>query len=376
MAEALQRLQLRCFGPPTALVDGHEPPSDVLWRKHVALLVYLALSPDRMRSREHLLGLLWPEKTQEKARHSLNEALRRLRSGLGTDRIVTNGDVVQLSDQNLGVDVLEFEQHAVSDPLSAGESLTGQFLEGFVVEDAPGFEEWAEEQRRHYRSMATSLLVAAGESALAANRFADAQDAARRALTLEASSESAASLVMRAEALTGDATAALQAYHDYTERLQQDIGEEPSRELEALAERIRSNHWRSSSSRHAELAPPLVGRAETYRTAFELMDDGVRSGARCLLVTGDVGMGKTRLLNECARGWSMLLVPPGPSRTRCRCWRPSYPSWPSGWSRRSRAMRRTWLPRSAPCCARWLTNNRWQSPLTTRTLPTARASAR
>jgi hypothetical protein len=106
------------------LVDGHEPPADVLWRKHVALLVYLALSPDRTRSREHLLGLLWPEKTQEKARHSLNEAVRRLRGGLGTDRIVTNGDVVQLNDQNLGVDALEFEQHAVSDP-------QGDFLEGF-----------------------------------------------------------------------------------------------------------------------------------------------------------------------------------------------------------------------------------------------------
>jgi DNA-binding SARP family transcriptional activator len=292
MAEALHRLELRCLGPPAVLVDGREPPSDVLWRKHVALLVYLALSPECTRSREHLLGLLWPEKTQEKARHSLNEALRRLRGGLGTERIVTNGDVVRLSTENLAVDALEFEQHAASDPHS-------DLLEGFVVEDAPAFEGWAEEQRRHYRSRATSLLVAAGEMALAANRFADAQDIARRALTVEPASETAASLLMRAEALTGDATAALQAYHDYAERLEQDIGEKPSRELQALAERIRSNRWRGSASRHAELAPPLVGRAETYRTAFELMDEGVGSGARCLLVTGDVGMGKTRLLNEC-----------------------------------------------------------------------------
>ena len=75
--------QLRCLGPPTLQIDGPEPGPDVFWRKHLAFLAYLALSPGRTRSREHLLGLLWPEKPQPKARHSLNEAVRRLRIGLG-----------------------------------------------------------------------------------------------------------------------------------------------------------------------------------------------------------------------------------------------------------------------------------------------------
>jgi hypothetical protein len=39
--------------------------------------------PGMTRSREHLLGLLWPDKDEAKARHSLNEALRRLRVSLG-----------------------------------------------------------------------------------------------------------------------------------------------------------------------------------------------------------------------------------------------------------------------------------------------------
>src|SRR6185436_1668479 len=55
----LPALELRCFGPPTALVDGKIAPPVVLWRKHMALLVYLALSPNHARTREHLRGLFW-----------------------------------------------------------------------------------------------------------------------------------------------------------------------------------------------------------------------------------------------------------------------------------------------------------------------------
>jgi DNA-binding SARP family transcriptional activator len=78
-------------------VGGGNPPPDVLWRKHLALLVYLALSPQHTRTRDHLLGLLWPEKTQDKARHSLNEAVRRLRAGLGTERLISEGEMLRLN---------------------------------------------------------------------------------------------------------------------------------------------------------------------------------------------------------------------------------------------------------------------------------------
>ena len=107
--EALPRLELICFGPPTARVDGGAPPPDVLWRKHLALLVYLALSPNRARAREHLLGLLWPERTQDRARHSLNEAVRRLRTGLGSERIISERDTLVLNSTALEVDALEFD---------------------------------------------------------------------------------------------------------------------------------------------------------------------------------------------------------------------------------------------------------------------------
>ena len=73
----------RTLGPIEVTVDGAPAPSELLWRKHLALLVYLARSPRQTRSREHLIGLLWADRTELAARHSLSEALRVIRRHAG-----------------------------------------------------------------------------------------------------------------------------------------------------------------------------------------------------------------------------------------------------------------------------------------------------
>ena len=59
------------------------------WRKHLALLTDLAQSPDGTRTRSHLMGLLWAERPEDNARRSLNEAVRLLRTALGTERPIS-----------------------------------------------------------------------------------------------------------------------------------------------------------------------------------------------------------------------------------------------------------------------------------------------
>src|SRR2546422_3864682 len=156
MSNAFPSLALHCLGPPGVRVDGREAPPDVLWRKHLALLTYLALSPNGTRSRSHLLGLLWPESPDDKARRSLNEAVRRLRSALGTERLLTRGDTLQLNASELEVDVRQFEALRAEGQVRALELIRGEFLEGFHVDDAPVFEDWMDTQRAQIRQAARS----------------------------------------------------------------------------------------------------------------------------------------------------------------------------------------------------------------------------
>jgi DNA-binding SARP family transcriptional activator len=301
MPRGLRRLELTCFGPPTALVDGREAPPEVLWHRHLALLIYLALSPRHARSRDHLLGLLWGERPQDRARHALNEAVSRLRHALGDDRLRSEADALVLNDAALDVDARRFAAAAESTPDDALALLRGDFLEGFHVEDASEFDDWMTRERERYHALAVSVLVAAGERRLTVSRFRDANDAARRALARESHCEPAVRLLMRASALAGDSAGALAAYQEFADRVKRDLGEQPSKALSGLADRIRSQTWRPTGAGNAAAEPPLVGRERAHRDAFDTISQGLAHGPCALVITGPPGMGCTRLLSECGR---------------------------------------------------------------------------
>ncbi len=306
MAGAISSLELRCLGPPTIRVDGLEPPPEVLWRKHLALLAYLALSPDRSRTRNHLLGLLWADSSEDKARRSLNEAVRLLRAALGSDRLLTNGDTLQLNPVGVEVDVLQFEALRGAGQLGALDLIRGEFLEGFHIDDAPAFDAWMEGERTRIRDAATQLLIARAEEQLAVNRYVEARALARRALTLHPYGEPALTLAMRSAALDGDAAGALATFHDFAERLERDLGERPSESLSALAERIRAGKWQRPRDRHTNLEPPLIGRRDEHARVFETLERPPREGPACVAITGDAGSGRTRLLDACAERLALM----------------------------------------------------------------------
>src|SRR5205823_9791120 len=89
----------RVLGPVRAPAAGAAAPAELLGRNHAALLVYRARGPRRSRPREHLVGLLWSDRDERQARHSLSEALRVLRRALGDERLVADVDQVRLAPE-------------------------------------------------------------------------------------------------------------------------------------------------------------------------------------------------------------------------------------------------------------------------------------
>lgn len=300
MPNAFPSLALHCLGPPSVQVDGREAPPDVLWRKHLALLTYLALSPDGTRMRGHLMGLLWAERPEDNARRSLNEAVRLLRAALGTERLLTHGDALKLNFQGFEVDALQFESLCGAGQIRAMDLIRGDFLEGFHMDDAPTFDAWVETQRTRIGEAATHLLLARAEDQLAVNRFVETRALARRALALNPYSEPAVSLGMRSAALDGDAAGALALHHEFAEHLERELGERPSAALSALAERIRAGSWQRHGYRHPALEPPLLGRRDLHAHVFAALERRPRGGPVCLAISGDSGSGRTRLLDACA----------------------------------------------------------------------------
>lgn len=283
-------IELRCLGPLEVRVDGAPAPAELLWRKHSALLVYLARSP-RGRARDHLMGLLWPEKDRDKARHSLNEALRVLRRVLG-DALVTEGDVVRIESAAIATDL---------DPgAAAGDG--GVFLEGVAVPDAPEFEDWVARERQRLRAASLEALSHAAEQALAEGDLRTARQRAERGLALDPHHEPALRALMRAYALDGVRQLALEAYQRARASLERELGAQPEPATEQLARRLRAGEVVAVAppAQRPEQTPPLVGGGRRLLARLTALWSEAAAGPRLALVRGDPGTGKTRLLDELA----------------------------------------------------------------------------
>jgi DNA-binding SARP family transcriptional activator len=297
----------RTLGPVAVTVDDAAPRPELLWRKHLAALVYLARSPHRTRTRDHLVGLLWGDRPEPAARHSLREAIHVLRRAAGEAGVDATNEYVRLTEDAVVLDVDQLEAHVAAGRWAeAAPLVAGEFLEGFAIADAAAFEDWLGAERLHWRSRSLEVLTHCSADAARQGRLDEAVELGRRALRLDANSDVAARATMTALALAGDRGAALEAFDALATRLSAELGTTPDAETQALAERIRSGReWRVPA---AEAAPrrgaesrraPLAGREHELAQLLDAWGR-CRSERRAAvgLVEGDSGVGKTRLAEE------------------------------------------------------------------------------
>jgi DNA-binding SARP family transcriptional activator len=300
-------ISLRTLGPLEVRSDGDPAPAGLLQRKNVALLIYLARSPHCVRSREHLTGVLWAEKPESKARHSLREAVRVLRRALGEDGIIAEADQLRLTGGKVALDIEQFEQcESAGDWQGAADLIGGEFLEGFSVREAWAFDEWLAAERSHWRSRTAKALVRYSDDLLACGKTDAAVKAANRANTIDSGSGPAVRAAMKSLAVAGDRTEALVRYAEFRSRLAE-VSAAPDVETVQMAERVqREREWQLAASvplnpeQGAELRrAPLIGREKELAGLVALWSNTVvEPNAAVAVIEGDVGYGKTRLSEE------------------------------------------------------------------------------
>ncbi|HET7549781.1 MAG TPA: BTAD domain-containing putative transcriptional regulator, partial [Gemmatimonadaceae bacterium] len=208
-------------------------------RRKLALLAVLARA-GRPLERDYLIEMFWGDQDEERARHSLSDALSHLRRVLGPDSITARRTNVSLGGgAKLRVDALELERAAAAkDARRVTELYGGPFLDFIHVDGSASFEQWVSREREHFHS----LFVRAAAShclALARAREWDACAAlATRWLdAVPLSSDAALQLLHALEAPgTRDANArALAAFRQLESRLDREYEATPDRDVERLA---------------------------------------------------------------------------------------------------------------------------------------------
>ncbi|MES1259406.1 MAG: BTAD domain-containing putative transcriptional regulator, partial [Gemmatimonadota bacterium] len=236
------QVSARLLGAPQLLINGEEPPAELLWRKHLALCIALWCAPERRRSRDQLVGLLWSDKSERAAKHSLNEALRVIRRSVGSDAIDTTGDAVVWIDAP-ELDTDRFLALELGEPDRAAELVQGSFCDGLVVQGAQAFESWLTAERDRWQAKCVDALVRASAAAEDRGDARRALELAERAVSLNELSDLAAQSLIRAHWLAHDRAAALAAGDAFRRRLERDLGIEPEERTSALLARVERQRW-------------------------------------------------------------------------------------------------------------------------------------
>src|SRR5712692_11976553 len=338
-----------------------------------ALLHCLVSSPGRKLGREQAIEMLWPELDFETATNRLDKAvynLRRLfepgRSRPATSNLLlTEHATLMLADQSqLWVDADAFEALLSQARTSSDPGQTEQLLEEAMLlyggdylpeeRDIP----WIQARRESLQRNWIGLLLELADLRITREALSSAIDTLDRLLAVDPANEAAVQRLVILLAQSGRRAEALRIYQRFAAVLRQEYKIAPLPETRALYEAARRGedpaaHAQAGASQgvslldsqaaEAQLAEthayvqvgrsnqsPLVGREQELETlhrvllateqAKRMKLAGQKKAAsltidtqrrpQCVILMGDVGIGKTRLAEETGReakkrGWAV-----------------------------------------------------------------------
>jgi DNA-binding SARP family transcriptional activator len=240
---------LYLLGPPRLELDG--APVQISRRKVVALLAYLAVT-GTSHSRDALATLLWPERSQSRARAYLRRALSELNRTLGEGFLAIDRETAALNpNAGISLDVHAFRQllagaethdHPATEVCSeclmrleeAVELYNDDFMAGFTLRDSPAFDEWQFFKREALREELARVLERLARWHGSQGAYERAITYARRWVGLDPLAEAAHRRLMALYAQSGQRNAALRQYAECERLLQEELGVSPGEETRVL----------------------------------------------------------------------------------------------------------------------------------------------
>src|SRR5436190_9643781 len=278
-----------------------------------SLFAYLVLHRDVPQQRQHLAFLFWPDTIEAQARNNLRQQLHQLRQAFPAVEQFLSADTHMVHWHPVTpfhLDVAEFEQaltladaatrrhdqHALQDALEQADSLyRGELLpgcyDGWILPERDGL------RQGHLQALEQLLrLFEVQGDTVTAIRYA------QRLIGLDPLSEDLYRRLMRLFALNNDRASALHVYHTCVTTLQRELGVEPDQATREAYERLMQQEAPTIQTIvHQPLpaaTPTLIGRKQEWEALHEAWHAASAGEPRFVLVTGEAGIGKSRLAEE------------------------------------------------------------------------------
>lgn len=303
-----------------------------------SLIAYLILHAGTPQPRERLAFLLWPASKESQARTNLRQLLHNLKRALPAEctSLVTDHFTVQWrQDESCVVDAFDFQ--AAIETASAARTAQDHAGEVEALSTAvqlyeddllPGlYDDWIVPVRENFRRQLSDALSRLATLFEYQNDYEAAIPCADRLVALDFLCEAHHQLLIRLHAANRDRASALRAYHRCMRVLRREMGVEPGPATRELFERILkaepvvSREPVSATRAVKQISQPpkaraLVGRVTEWHQLISAWQLATEDGPRVAIISGEPGIGKTRLAGE----FYQFCVEQGHAAARSRCY--------------------------------------------------------
>ncbi|MBM7056984.1 ATP-binding protein [Streptomyces durocortorensis] len=312
-ATTVPRLRLHLLGGFRATRDSG-PALPERWSRLTAqaLVRLLAVVPGHRLHREQVMDICWPDAGPQAAQGSLRVALHAARRTLepelapraASSYLIADGTLLALDPATVWIDADHVEEAARSaldhgDEREMADALA-QFAGELLPEDR--YATWAEGRRAQLAALKEKLLLGLASAHLEAGRLPEAAAFAEEVLGAGPAEELAHRVLIDVYTRQGLRRRAVRQYHMCRAALEAELGVRPGPETERLHRAALAAAPAPVPSAPSLPAPLRVPAATPLRGREELLDRLLTAaGPAVRLLTGEAGVGKTRLVGEVAR---------------------------------------------------------------------------
>ncbi len=303
-----------------ALTDQGEPIATLNNTRLQSLLTYLLLHRQAPQLRQHLAFQLWPDSTERQARNNLRKALHQLRRALPMPHPNDNpakDPWLRVDSQSIQwrptrpytLDIAEFQARLqrVTEIDREDHPLLRQTLEA-AVELYDGdllpscYDEWIVPVRERMRQQLLDALEQLIWLAEAERAYATAIRHANQLLQHDPLHEATYRQLMRLYMLDGNRAGALQTYQRCVTWLQRELGVEPGGEIQQAYARLQQMEIPADLVQAQPIAEagatPLIGRQAAWQRLRGAWQRVATGHPHFCLISGEAGIGKSRLAAE------------------------------------------------------------------------------
>jgi DNA-binding SARP family transcriptional activator len=312
---------------PFKVLRGEEPIPPPAWRGQQTRTIFKLLLARRGRvvPADQLLEILWPEDDPDTTRRRLHVRVSQLRHALDPDDpsayVLTVEEGYTFNPEtDCWIDAVEFEACAqwgrrcqesggLAEAITACETARALYQGDFLEEDL--YEDWAFAERERLREQFLTVLTELAECYACQGRYRRAIACCREVLAADPYREAVYVRLMLYHYYAGEQTQALRTYERCGQALADELGVEPLPATVALAEQIRGGTLWAAEGAPRYPPPkyegrlfevpyslghtPFVGREREYSWLIEQWRE---AKAGVILIEGEAGVGKSRLVDE------------------------------------------------------------------------------